>query len=223
MKNDNILKEVIWLYTVEKWSTTDIAKKFDISHGTVYNTLKRYKIKLRTPQEGRMLKKNNFHYIDLPVDEIVYLYTVKKWKTSEIAEKYIVHPATILNRLHSKGIKTPKSKGTEPILKNIDIDNVVKLYFEEKKKVKDIAKSLGCAESTLRKFLYKNNIHLKRTDFINVEGVIDLYVNQLFSAQEIADIYGVTLPTITSRLKKNGIKLRGKRKKTNENNQQGTA
>ena len=41
--------------------------------------------------------------------------------------------------------------------------------------------------------------------------------------KQIADIYGVTLPTITSRLKKNGVKIRGKRKNINENNQQGTA
>lgn len=215
-------KDIIWLYTVEKWSTTDIAKRFCVSANTVRNFLKKHKIKLRTPQEGQALKKNNFHYIDLPVDEIVELYTVQKWKTSKIAAKYFVHESTILKRLHSRGIETPKPKGIESKLKNIDLDKAVKLYFENGLKLKDIAKSLNCCESTLRKFAMKHNVRFKRMNFIPEEAIIDLYVNQLFTVQEIADVYGVSSPTISKVLKNNGVKIRGKRKNINENNQQGT-
>lgn len=224
MKNNNILKDIIWLYAVEKWSTTDIAEKFNMYPSTVCNTLKRYKIKLRTPQEGRMLKKNNFHYIDLPVDEIVELYTVKKWKTSKIAEKYFVCEKTILNRLHECGIETPKYKGGRtPKLKGLDPNLVIKLYFEERKSRKDIANYLKCSERLLSEFNKKNNIKFSRTAIINEEGCIDLYVNQLFTIQEVADVYEVSLPTISKILKKHNVKIRGKRKNINENNQQGTA
>lgn len=219
-------KYIIWLYAVEKWSTTDIAEKFNMYPSTVCNILKRYKIKIRTPQEGRMLKKNNSHYIDLPVDEIVELYTVKKWKTSKIAEKYFVCEKTILNRLHECGIETPKHKyegGRKPKLMDLDPNLVIKLFFEERKNIKDIKKILKCSTTALYNFNKKHNIKLSRTAIINEENCIDLYVNQLFTVQEIADIYGVTPPTITSRLKKNGVKIRGKRKNINENNQQGTA
>ncbi len=165
------------------------------------------------------MKNNNI------LKDIIWLYTVEKWKTSKFAEKYFVSSVTILNRLHECGIKTPKHKyegGIKPKLMDLDPNLVIKLYFEERKNIEDIAKSLKCCTWTLRKFNKKHNIKLSRTAIINEEGCVDLYVNQLFTVQEIADVYGVTIPTISKILKKNNVKIRGKRKKIDENNQQGT-
>lgn len=216
--------KIIWLYAVEKWSSIEIAEKFNISPSTVISTLKRHNIRVRTHKESCKLIENSYVYIELPIDEIVELYTVKKWKTEKIAKKYFVHPSTILNRLHSRGIKTPKYKGGKPPkLKDLDPNLVIKLYFEERKSREDIANYLKCSKRLLYEFNKKNNIKLSRTAIVNEEGCIDLYVNQLFTVQEVADVYEVSPSTISKILKKHNVKIRGKRKNINENNQQGTA
>ena len=87
MKNNNILKDIIWLYAVEKWSSTEIAEKFNISPSTVISNLRRHNVRIRTRKESSKLAANSYVYIELPTDEIVELYTVKKWKVWEIAEK----------------------------------------------------------------------------------------------------------------------------------------
>jgi len=90
-------KEVVELYVVKLMSTLDIAKKYQVSKGTISNILKRYNVPLRNPSEKALTPKEE--------EDVVDLYDNQKMSSIEIANQYGVSSGTILRTLRKNNIK----------------------------------------------------------------------------------------------------------------------
>lgn len=112
-----------------------------------------------------MIKELNKHTpgIKLPMEEIKELYCVQKWSAQELADKYFVTIQTILNRLRNAGIEIEKDyvlRKLTPHLEDIEI-----MYLDKMMTTTEIAEIYNVSDTTVRKFLKKNNIPIRNPHY----------------------------------------------------------
>lgn len=95
------------------------------------------------------------HSIDLDEEEIISLYK-QKLSTRQIAELFHVSENTIRRRLQKHSIKPNWSSLTK--LSKEDDQNIIKLR-KEGKTIKEIANIYNVDDSTIRRHLYKYDMH----------------------------------------------------------------
>lgn len=88
---------------------------------------------------------------------------VEKYKagasTYELAQEFGCHRYTISNALKRSGIVVDKHVEG----RKYKTENVIRLYVEEKKSVKQIAEMFDVCDATIYKCLKRNNVYTKRT------------------------------------------------------------
>ena len=93
--------------------------------------------------------------IDLDAEYIVYLYTVERKSTSEIANILKVSPNTIRRRLISQNIQPDWSSSCK--ITKEDDEVIIKLR-NEGKTIKELSILFNVSDSTIRRHLYKYNL-----------------------------------------------------------------
>jgi plasmid maintenance system antidote protein VapI len=81
--------DISYLYNEKKMSISEVAFAMNVSSGTIRSLFKKYGIKARSSHDTMALKYGKralSRRISLPVDDIVYLYTEKKFSVSHIAK-----------------------------------------------------------------------------------------------------------------------------------------
>jgi len=197
-------KEVVELYVVKLMSTLDIAKKYQVSKGTISNILKRYNVPLRNPSEKALTPKEE--------EDVVELYVKQQMSALNIAKKYQVSDDTILRILKRNNVDII-NPGHKRTLTSDQEKDVVNLYDNQKISSIEIAKQYGVSHHTILSILKRYNVPRrppseKALTPKEEEDVVDLYDNQKMSSIEIANQYGVSYGTILRTLRKNNIKIR---------------
>ena len=130
--NKTLLKKLYW---TQKLSIGQIAQKSHCHPFVIHRAMKKYKIKTRSLSEA----KRKFV---ITKKELKKLYEIKKLSTDQIAKRFEVSHATVLNRMKEFGIKRRSRLGTRKPVK-IAKHLLKKLYKEKKLSQAQIAKKLG--------------------------------------------------------------------------------
>lgn len=109
--------------------------------------------------------KDSTNYIHLPLDEIVHLYTVENWTMKAIADKYFVSDTLISKRLRELNVPI-KRFPYKYILDDVDPEYVRKLYHDDFKTSKEVARILNCSFTTVLNFMRKHNIPIRDAHYV---------------------------------------------------------
>lgn len=159
----------------------------------------------------------------LDINQIKYLYYDEEKSTVQIAEIFDCSPATVRNRMKKHNLpRRPKEEAhknqTGPHGIDIDIDELVRLYFEKRLPLAVIGARKGTSGTTIRSKLLKAGYTL-RSDRIRSSKFTDadvsemkrLYLEEELALQMIAKRFKCTAVTVGTQLKKRGIRLRTSR------------
>ena len=157
---------------------------------------------------------------NIDINQIKYLYYDEEKSSIEIAKIFDCSPATIRNWMKKHNLpRRPKKEAhknqTGPLGIDIDIDELVRLYFEKQLPLAVIGAQKGTSGTTIRSKLLKAGYTL-RSDRIRSSKFTDtdvsemerLYLEEELALQTIAERFKCTAVTVGTRLKKRGIRLR---------------
>lgn len=157
---------------------------------------------------------------NIDINQIKYLYYDEEKSSIEIAKIFDCSPATIRNWMKKHNLpRRPKKEAhknqTGPLSIDIDIDELVRLYFEKQLPLAVIGAQKGTSGTTIRSKLLKAGYTL-RSDRIRSSKFTDtdvsemerLYLEEELALQTIAERFKCTAVTVGTRLKKRGIRLR---------------
>ncbi|MDO4189961.1 MAG: helix-turn-helix domain-containing protein [Lachnospiraceae bacterium] len=106
----------------------------------------------------KTIKQRQKHLSEQETRTIIEKYNAGA-STYELAKEFGCHRNTISNALKRNGLAVDNHiEG-----RKYKTDNVIHLYIEEKKSIKQIAKIFGVCDGTIYKCLKRNNISTKRT------------------------------------------------------------
>lgn len=106
----------------------------------------------------KSIKQQQKHLSEAETRTIVEKYT-SGTSTYELAQEFGCHRYTISNALKRSGIVVDKHVEG----RKYKTEDVIRLYVEEKKSVKQIAEMFGVCDGTIYKCLKRNNISTSRT------------------------------------------------------------
>ena len=174
-------KEVIRLYSEDKFAPRRICKMFNCSEPVITRILNKNNIaknnrkdyqrnnpnwfkkieetKKRLIKEGKIVYKRK----DIDLDKLKLLYIEKKLSPREIGEILGCSENPIRDRLKKMDIQmrsnSEANKGKiNPHRLKLDEKEIVRLYCEEKKDIRSIAEILGCSGTAVSNRLKWNNI-----------------------------------------------------------------
>jgi transposase/5-methylcytosine-specific restriction endonuclease McrA len=172
-------EELYCLYWIEKLPTKEIAKKFNVSQGAIYQWLRKFNIPIRgTPHSEEHKRKISQSAIKFkcPKEELYNLYWIQKLPVKEIAKKFNVNVNTIWNwlkiyqiPLRGRVFSEQERKKLSQIKTKFKItkDELFKLYVVEKKDSKEIAKMFNVNNQTVLNWLKRYNIPIRTKSEIN--------------------------------------------------------
>ena len=140
------------------------------------------------------------------LEKIKELYVNEKKSTREIGKVFRVGKNLIIDRLKAMNIKIRKNGEGKKI--DSDLKKIRKLYVNQKKTIKEIAKILNVSISYIHKRLKKAKINRSNKIKLNFKKIKELYINEKKTTFEIGKILGVSDVTILNRLKEMNIQLR---------------
>ncbi|MXV82696.1 helix-turn-helix domain-containing protein [Candidatus Poribacteria bacterium] len=157
---------------------------------------------------------------NIDINQIKYLYYDEEKSSIEIAKIFDCSPATIRNWMKKHNLpRRPKKEAhknqTGPPGIDIDLDELVRLYFEKQLPLAVIGAQKGTSGTTIRSKLLKAGYTL-RSDRIRSSKFTDtdvsemerLYLEEELALQMIAERFKCTAVTVGTQLKKRGIRLR---------------
>jgi len=193
---DELKKILEDFYLNQKLSIRHIAKKLNVSYGTI----QRWLIKFSIPR-----REGNPEKIVIPKEELLKLYVEQEKSASEIAKIYNIAHTTILDKLEKYGIEKRKDKKLK------DIPNLKeefrRLYTKEGKTMEEIALIYGVCKEAIFKWLKKFGIkrEIPVVEFEKSDKklreipkdelkqiLMDLYLNKGLSLAQIAELYNTT-------------------------------
>lgn len=186
------------LYTEEKLSTWEIAKKLGCSQDTVVRRLHAYQIPVRSRRKK------------LPEDELAHLYLEAGLGVKQLAVRYKCSHTTVAARLHEMGVLVSKKADyKEPSA--LTQQRIVTLY-NSGQSAGWVAQHLHMSRWTVLKTLRDKGIFIRHSNkrvYLNVKELAYLYEQRHMSTTELAALYDVKPATVAERLKEEGVRLRG--------------
>jgi transposase len=145
-------------YIVNKLSTQKIAKKYNIDPHTAYDKLKKYNIPLRSRKETTIeANKNRSKVLDKKV--LYQMYVVEEKSSTIIAKELEVSKGTVTRYLKQYGIEITHKHST--MRKNIDKDELYKLYIIEGKSSSEIGNIFNVSDMFVIKKLKQYGIPVR--------------------------------------------------------------
>lgn len=162
--------------------------------------------------------------LDIDIHQIEHLYYHQKKSASEIAEIFGCSPPAIYKRMKQNGMQrrslseAHKLRYSQKRL-NLDLAEVVRLYFEEYLSLAAVGERLGVSYCTVRRRLITAGYvprkrgeerHPRKSPFTNTDlaEMVRLYCEAEWSSAEIASRYNCCDATIRVHLKQQGVQLR---------------
>jgi transposase-like protein len=188
------------LYVKEGKSTYTIANLLGYSHSTIQYRCKKYGIKLRPSQKGKL---KGIHR-----GTIYKLYVSDKKSIHKIARLLNCSPSSILYRCKKYGIKLrPRKKEIPGLNRSI----LYRLYVKEGRSINKIAEKFACSHSVIESRCIQNGIELrapKRIKGLTKALLYKLYVQEEKTVRAIAKIIGCSREPIRIKCKEFGVPLR---------------
>jgi transposase len=195
--NKNVLKR---LYLKEGKSTYTIAKMLGYSHSTIQYRCKKYGIKLRPSQKGKLKGLNE--------ETVKRLYVTEQRSIHKIAKLLDCSPSSILYRCKKYGIKLrPRMK----VIKGLNESTLHRLYVKEGKSINKIAKKFACSHSVIESRCKQYGIQLRsprRIKGLTKSVLQKLYVKEGKTVREIAKIIGCSREPVRLKCKQFDVPLR---------------
>ena len=173
-KYDKYEKEYLYdLYIIQKKTIPQIAQILNCSEDTVYYQLNKFKIK--------EIKKYEKLFTKEEMQEIIFLYTEKKWSAEQLAKKYNTEHNTIIKYLKNNNIKTRNLSESQWNYNNkifpdilLDKAEIEDLYLNKRMSKKDLGKMFNCDPNVINRILKMHNIPIRG----NSESHIGLQANE---------------------------------------------
>lgn len=144
--------------------------------------------------------------LDLPVDEIVRLYTTTDETTVSLAKRFGCSDDAIRNRLIERGVKINRHKKRRM---NLPDQEIVNLYLNADETSYTLAKRFGCSQRVILNRLHENGVSMssaeKHTLSLPDDDIISLYATDGETIHTIAKRFGCSSSTILNRLRLCGV------------------
>ena len=183
---------------------------------------------------------------NIDINRLAHLYYNQKKSASEIAEIFDCAPVDIYSSMKENGMQRRTYSAAQKIryardALNLDITEIVRLYFEEHLSLEAVGDRLGVSDDTVRKRLLaagyaprksEESRRLRKSSFTDTDlaEIVRLYCEEEQSSAEIASQYNCSDVVVRKYLKRHGIRLRTfkeaqvvRRKKEIERKSVGTA
>jgi predicted DNA-binding protein YlxM (UPF0122 family) len=175
-------KEIYNLYWIQKLPVKEIAKRFNVSQGAIYQWLKKFNIPIRgkthLEEHKKKIAQSSLKF-KATKEELYELYIIQKLSVEGIAKKYNVTKNTVWRWIKIYCIplrgKIVYDETREKISKaktkfNISKEELFRLYVIERQSSYKIAKIFGVTEQTVLNWLKKYNIsrrtHSENTSYL---------------------------------------------------------
>ena len=161
---------------------------------------------------------------NVDIHQIKHLYYTEKKSATEIAEIFGCDPVVIYNHMKKNGMQRRPYSEAQKIRYardglNLDLTEIVRLYFEEHLSLEEVGDRLGVSDDTVRKrllaagYVPRKRGELRRlrtssftdTDLAEMER---LYCEEGQSSAEIASRYNCSDMVVRKYLKQHGVRLR---------------
>jgi len=188
------------LYVKEGKSTHTVAKILGYSQSTIQYQCKKYGIKLRPSQKGKLkgLKKAT----------VKNLYLNEQKSIHRIAKMLNCSPTSIVYRCKKYGIKLrPRMK----VIKGLNKSTLQRLYVKEGKSINKIAEKFSCSHSLIESRCRQYGIQLRGQRIIKglTKTLLQkLYVKECKTIREVAEILDCSRETVRRMCKEFGVPLR---------------
>lgn len=143
-------------------SLHEVAKRIGLNHNVVSFLIKAKGEKMHKPfgdpTKVKSLKRTR-KLSDAEIQEIKELYCEENYDIFDLACDFNVDPTTVRTYLKSLGVTL---RGHQKKLKSLDIEEIKRLYCEEKIPTKQIAFKFNISPGSLLTILKENNIKIKR-------------------------------------------------------------
>ena len=205
MESDKMVKElnkevIERLYIKEGKSTYAIAKIFGCSHSTIQYQCRKYGIRLRPSQKGKLK--------GLSVERIKGLYITEQKSIHKIGGILGCSTSTVIYWCDKYGIKIrPRMKEIKGLNRSI----LKRLYLKEGKSISKIAEKFSCSHSIIEARCRKFGIPLrspKRIKGLTQSLLQRLYIKEGKTVREIAKIVGCSREPVRLKCKEFDVPLR---------------
>jgi transposase len=192
-------------------STTNIAKRLNVSTTFVCGLFDEYNIQRKTISESKLPPG----CVKPTPDTLELLYAQEKLSTTRIAKKFGVTPKTICNWLDDADIQRRKRTERRGAIKPTK-EQLYAWYVMEGKNTREIAELAGTVDGTVSRWLKHDkiparkglNAHVPTFSMPSKEYLENLYINEHKGTPEIGKLLSISQGTVLKLLKMNGIPLR---------------
>lgn len=207
-----------WLYdqyVVKDRSSQEIADEYGCKRNTVQQWLAKHKISKDNVKRVYKLKPYNTY------DYLYYHHVVLDKSIREIASENGVSYDTIRSNLVTNGIKINK-RNTHKKYSEAEIDNMVKLYCEDRLSTNKIAEIYSTNHGLVKRYLQSRGIKTRNMveaqfcalgkeipqDLLDPEILSRLHWDEGMSCKEIGQIYDVDAGTIRRQMHRLGLRTK---------------
>ncbi len=188
-------EEFCRLYLEEGMSLRKMGKHFGFKDGrkTMQRILKACGVEIRSV---------GFQKADIDPEDLYRLYFGEGWGLNECAEHFQCKSTDpILRVFTEEGWKTRYQETYE---KEIDPEEVFRLYDEEGLSLKTIGEHFGVSIGPIRRILKENNMEYSQEIQIDPKSIHRLYFDEGFSKEEVCELLGVSKKPIDRIFKEEG-------------------
>ena len=183
------------MYEIKGLSPKKIHLQLSIPLGTLHRVI----------IENKMIKAIIPKYTNITKENLYNLYVNKKYTLEKAAKFFKVSKKVISDKCKEYDIKVRYRGGCAP--KGIKEKDLLQMYINQKFSMLKIAKSYGCAVSTIQSYFKKYKIKARdRSIIILKKDLEDLYVNQKLSISKISEKLGYCKEIIKRHLELYGYK-----------------
>ena len=161
---------------------------------------------------------------NIDINRLKHLYYTEEKSAFEIAEIFGCDPMVIYGRMKKNGMQRRPYSEAQKIRYardglNLDLAEIVRLYFEEQLSLKKVGDRLGVSNDTVRKHLLAagyvprkrgESRRLRKSPFTDTDlaEMVRLYCVEGQSSMEIASHYNCSDVVVRKVLKRHGVRLR---------------
>ena len=200
-------QEIERLYEEERMSSSQLAKIYQCSDGTISNILKARGVTLRGCRRDKVRKHEK---------EIVKLYTRKRLTTPQIAKIYVCGAKLICDILHEAGVETRDPTLRTPVWAD---GEEMKVLYDQGMSTVEIGKEFDCSSATVSTILKSRGVrmrdsHAKHKAWGHAEEITRLNTQEDMSLEELATQFECSPPVIRKILKSQGVEIDSERRHT---------
>ena len=173
MKQNIDIDEVKRLYYDEKLSVSAVAQELDVPINSVQKAMQQHGLKRRSRKEARVLRDPPV-MSQIDIDEIKRLYYDEKLSVSAVAQRVEIPKCRVQKAMQQHGLRRRSRKEAQglrvpTVMSQIDVNEIKRLYYDEKLSVSAVAQRMGVPINRVRKAMQQHG--LKRRSRKEAQGL----------------------------------------------------